>query len=79
VPVISEVVSLKETRDRLEWDVITTKGRRRFTVRSPFDNIRTLDNQRLLITDTHHCRYELRDYHALPDKLKDTLSKYIYL
>ena len=79
VPLITGVVSLKEARDRLEWDVETTKGRRRFTVRNPFDNIRSLDADRLLITDTHNCRYELRDYHSLQDRLKDTLSKYIYL
>lgn len=42
VPLITEVVSIKETRDRLEWDVVTTKGRRRFIVRNPFDNIRSI-------------------------------------
>jgi hypothetical protein len=79
VPRITEVVSLKEARDRLEWDVVTTKGRRHFTIRNPFDNIRSLEDGRLLITDTHNCRYEIQDHDALPNKLKDILSKYIYL
>ena len=79
VPLITTIVALREARDRLEWDVETTKGRRQFTVRNPFDNIRSLGKNRLLITDTHNCRYELRDYHALPDRLKNALSKYIYL
>lgn len=79
VPLITEIISLREARDRLEWDVVTTKGRRRFTVRNPFDNIRSLQDDRLLITDIHSCRYEIRDRHALRNKLKDILSKYIYL
>ena len=79
VPLITEVVSIRETRDRLEWDVVTTKGRRRFTVRNPFDNIRSLGAERLLITDIYNCRYEMQDHRVLPNKLKDILSKYIYL
>jgi hypothetical protein len=78
LPRITEVVSLKEARDCLDWDVMTTKGRRRFTVRNPFDNIRSLGNDRLLITDMHHCRYEILDRYSLPNKVKDILSKYIY-
>jgi hypothetical protein len=79
VPIITEVVSIREARDRLEWDVVTTKGRRRFTVRNAFDNIRSLGDERLMITDTYNCRYEMRDRNALSDKLRDVLSKYIYL
>jgi hypothetical protein len=79
VPLITGVVSLKEARDRLEWDVLTTKGRRRFTVRNPFDNIRSLDDGRLLVTDTDNCRYEITDRYALDYKMQDILSKYIYL
>jgi hypothetical protein len=79
VPVIAEVLSIKEARDRLQWEVVTDKGRRKFTVRSPFDSIRTLEKNRLLIIDSHNCRYELENYHSLPDRLKDVLSKYIYL
>jgi hypothetical protein len=79
IPLITEVVSIREARDRLEWDVITTKGRRRFIVRNAFDNIRSLGDERLLITDIYNCRYEMQDRHALSDKLRDVLSKYIYL
>ena len=79
LPLINEVVSLREARDRLEWDVNTTKGRRRFIVRNPFDNIRSLGDDRLLITDTDNCRYEILDRHALESKVQDILSKYIYL
>ncbi len=79
VPLITEVISIKEAGDRLEWDVVTTKGRRRFTVRNAFDNIRSLGDQRLLITDIYNCRYEMTDHRTLPDKLRDILSKYIYI
>jgi hypothetical protein len=79
VPLITEVVSIKEARDRLEWDVVTTKGRRRFIVKNAFDNIRSLGDERLLITDIHSCRYEMLDRQALSGKLRDVLSKYIYL
>lgn len=79
VPLILEVVSLREARDRLEWDVHTTKGRRRFTVRNPFDTIRSLNDDRLLIIDTDNCRYEIPDRHALGNNVQDILSKYIYL
>jgi hypothetical protein len=79
MPLITGVISLKDVRDRIEWDVITTKGKRRFTVRNPFDNIRPLDDDRLLITDIHNCRYEIRALDALPKAVRDILSKYIYL
>jgi hypothetical protein len=79
VPVIAEVLSIKEARDRLQWEVVTDKGKRKFTVRNPFDSIRTLENNRLLIIDSHNCRYELENYNSLPDQLKYVLSKYIYL
>jgi hypothetical protein len=79
MPLITEVVSIKEARDRLEWDVVTTKGRRQFTVRNAFDNIRSLGDERLLITDIYNCRYEMRGRNALSDRLRDILSKYIYL
>lgn len=79
VPHITEVVSIKEARDRLEWDVVTTKGRRRFIVRNAFDNVRSFGDERLLITDIYNCRYEMQDHQALSDKLRDILSKYIYL
>jgi hypothetical protein len=79
VPLITEVVSIKEAKDRLEWDVVTTKGRRQFTVRNAFDNIRSFGDEQLMITDIYNCRYEMRDRHALSDKLREVLSKYIYL
>jgi hypothetical protein len=79
VPVIAEVLSIVEARDRLRWEVVTDKGKRKFTVRNPFDSIRTLENNRLLIIDSHNCRFELENYNSLPDQLKYVLSKYIYL
>lgn len=79
VPVITKVLSIKESRDHLQWNVTTDKGTRKFTVRNPFDKIRTLDNNRLLIIDEHNCRYEMESSQLLPEKLKYLLSKYIYL
>jgi hypothetical protein len=79
MPVITEVITIKEARDHLNWEVITDKGKRNFTVRNPYENIRSIEGKRLLITDIHNCRYELQNYHSLKNKLKDILSKYIYL
>jgi len=79
VPVITRVLSIKENRDHLLWDVVTDKGDRKFTVRNPFDKIRSLENNRLLIIDDHNCRYEMENSQLLPEKLKHLLSKYIYL
>jgi hypothetical protein len=79
VPVITNVLSIKEARDHLHWNVVTDKGPREFIVRNPFDRIRTLENNRLLIIDDHNCRYEMENYQMLPEKLKYMLSKYIYL
>ncbi|MEW6571751.1 MAG: DUF1854 domain-containing protein [Nitrospirota bacterium] len=79
VPVIGRVISIKEVGDRLDWDVETDRGRRQFVVRSPYENIRPLNERRLLITDIYNCRYEMKDYHCLDNKQKGIIGKYIYL
>jgi len=79
VPVITEVLSIKEAGDRLDWEVVTDKGSRLFTVRAPYEHIRSLKNSKLLITDIHNCRYEIQNYNLLSNKIKDILAKYIYI
>jgi hypothetical protein len=79
VPVITEILSIKEAGDRLDWEVLTDKGNRQFTVRAPYEHIRSLKDNNLLIIDIHNCRYEIRDYNLLSNKIKDILAKYIYI
>lgn len=79
VPVITEVIFIKEARDYLYWKVITDKGKRQFTVCNPYENIRSFEDNKLFITDIHNCKYEIQDFRSLKNKMKDILARYIYL
>ena len=53
------------------WDVVTDRGDRRFSIRSPRDDIRTLPSpegarRRFRVTDTEGNVYEIRDLMRLP-------------
>ena len=77
-PVITNVLSLREEGDRLYWEVETDRGKRDFVVHDPYEHIRLVKDGKLLITDIHDCRYEIKKYEVLSKKVKDILSRHFY-
>ena len=61
-PVIEKVLSVKEEFGYIYWDVLSTAGPVRFTVKSSENNIVSLTNDKLLIIDVDGNRFELPDY-----------------
>ena len=71
VPVIQDIISIQGGHGIWTWDVVTDRGDRRFSIRSPRDDIRTLPSpdgarRRFRVTDTEGNVYEIRDLQRLP-------------
>lgn len=80
VPVITRIISLEEEGgDRLQWEVETDKGLRKFAVRDPYEHLRSLGNEKLLIIDVDNCRYKITNYALITKKIKEVLSRHVYI
>jgi hypothetical protein len=80
VPVIEEIVSIRGEHGLWTWDVVTDRGERRFSIRSPRDDIRTLPSpdgarRRFRVTDTEGNVYEIRDLQRLPAHSRHQFSR----
>ncbi len=64
-PQIYKIYSMKEKYGYSYCDAETSAGRAKFVLNNPSNNIRTLEDGRILITDTDGNRYSLPD----PEKL----------
>lgn len=60
-PVITKIHSMKEKYGYTYCDADTSAGRANFVLNNPSNNIRTLEDGRVLITDTDGNRYTLPD------------------
>jgi|SRR5579872_4784028 len=61
VPVVQEVLSVKEDYGSVVWDVATDRGRKTYVVRAMRDNLAELSSGRVLITDVDGNRFEIPD------------------
>jgi hypothetical protein len=61
VPVVKEVLSVKEDYGSIVWEVDTDRGRKTYIVRSMRDNLADLSATRVLITDVDGNRFEIPD------------------
>lgn len=68
MPVITKINEIKEEFGYAYWDVETTSGPRRFTVRGLQESILPISPVRLLIGDVEGNRFEIADYRALDPK-----------
>lgn len=67
-PVIRKINSIKEEYGFAYWDVETTNGRCRFTIRMNSSSVVYLTDTRLLITDLDENRFEIPDFTKLSSK-----------
>jgi hypothetical protein len=73
IPFIDEIRGVRSKFGNWIWDVLTDRGEREFTIKSPRDDIRPLPGtgddgrrvRRIRITDVDGNVYEIRDYAAL--------------
>ena len=73
VPRILEILNIRQEFGSWVWAVVTDRGERAFTIRSPRDDIRPLPSadesgrrvRRIRITDVDGGVFEIRDYAAL--------------
>jgi hypothetical protein len=80
VPVIEDIMSIQGEHGLWTWDVVTDRGERRFSIRSPRDDIRTLPapeggRKRFRVTDTEGNVYEIRDLSRLPASSRGQFSR----
>lgn len=76
-PELQKIYSAKDKFGFLYWDAETSAGRTQITLTNPASNIRTLDDGRVLITDTDGNVYIVTDQNALDRQSARILSVYL--
>ncbi len=76
VPIIQKIHGISAGSAPSEWDVETDRGRVRFLLSSD-DDIRSLDEDRALIQDSHGTRYLLASLRGLDGASQRRLSRYL--
>lgn len=73
-PVITRIESIKEEFGYAYWNVETSAGARRFTVRDMQQNVVLLSQYQLLVIDVDGNRYEIPDYRELDAKSRKVIE-----
>lgn len=77
VPQVQRVYYLKEEFGVVNFTVDTDRGRREFSVRHPYENLRYIGEGRMLVVDIDGCRYEIPRLDDLDKKSVQTLRDYV--
>ncbi len=82
VPVVEQIVSIQGKLGLWTWEVVTDRGARRFSIRSPRDDIRSVPSaagamRRFRVTDTEGNVYEIHDLAALPASSRSQFSSIV--
>jgi len=75
LPEITEVKSVRSASEGDKWDVITDRGPRTFTVKSPRENTAVTVEGVTIVTDEHRMRYRITNIPALDRKSQAELQK----
>jgi hypothetical protein len=75
VPEIKDINKITARHGLYEWDVVTGRGNKKFSLRSIRENIAVNDEGMIIITDLERCRYKITDYERLPAKARAELDK----
>lgn len=78
VPVIEKIVNMNDVYGALEWEVESSHGDRKFTMRDIHDSIRPVGEDDYLLIDTDECRYRIPDLKKLDKRSRDLFGKYFY-
>ena len=77
VPVVVEIRDLRRTSGMWVWDVLTDRGERTFSMKSPRDDIRRLPGGRLRVKDADGNSFEISSPEALDPRSRRLLDKVI--
>lgn len=77
MPDITEIENIKEEFGNISFEVITTAGKRNFTVTDMSSNIRTVGKNRVMLTDVYGNRFCIPDITLLKDKELKVLEIWI--
>jgi len=75
VPEIKDINRITASHGLYEWDVVTGRGNKKFSLRSIRENIAVNDEGMIIITDLERCRYKITDCERLPAKARAELDK----
>jgi hypothetical protein len=75
VPEIKDINKITTRHGLYEWDVVTGRGDKKFSLRSIRENIAVNDEGMIIITDLERCRYKITDCERLPAKARAELDK----
>lgn len=76
IPEITAVLSIEEKGGKDHWTVMTDHGKCTFQIRSRVNDIKSLDNGRILFRDGSDNRYEVRDWRVLDKHSRHLLNAY---
>ena len=80
VPVIQDILELREEFGFLHWKVKTNRGEKEFIMRdSPIHSVRQVALNRYLLIDINQTRYEIHDFEALNAHCQELLRRYLLL
>lgn len=68
IPNITEVKKIKEEFGNISFEVITDAGKREFTITDMGSNIKSLGNDKVMLTDVYGNRFYIPDVKVLNDK-----------
>ena len=77
MPVIGDILDVREELGVVTWEVETDRGPRTFQVRNVRQNVRKMGNRRLVIKDVDGNRYEVRDWLGLQPLAQKLLQIYL--
>jgi len=77
VPVVTEIRDLRRTSGMWVWDVVTDRGERTFSMKSPRDDIRRLPGGRLRVKDVDGNNFEITSPEALDPRSCRLLDKVV--
>jgi hypothetical protein len=75
-PVVTRIVSVSSETTPSEWNIQTDRGGTCFTLDNEED-VRRLDNNRVLITDSRGIRYQIPDTQSLDSASRRLLERYL--
>ena len=77
MPIIRRVINVKERFGTAEWEVETSRGKRKFTMRNLRENISKVTPYRYLLRDVDGNRFDVHDLRELDSTSKGFLLRYL--
>ena len=77
MPIVKRVINVTERFGTAEWEVETSRGKRKFTMRNLRENIAQLTPHRCLLSDVDGNRYEVHDLRQLDSTSRGYLLRYL--